>query len=61
MKYDMGNLLCMWEESLTKLIRHLETGYPDRALIRAIEMHKAITKLKAYCVGDVHNDVERKI
>ena len=61
MKYDMGNLLCMWEESLLKLIRHLEAGYPDRALVRAVEMHKAIVKLKAHCVGAVHNDVERKL
>ena len=61
MKYDLGNLLCMFEESLIKLIRHLETGYPDRALIRALEMHRIVTKLKDHAVGTVHNNVERKI
>jgi len=60
-KYDLGNLLCMFDESLIKLINHLESGYPDRALIRAIEMHKAIAKLKGHCVGEVHSNVERKI
>lgn len=60
-RYDLGNLLCMFEESLIKLIRHLETGYPDRALIRALEMHKVVTKLKSHAVGTVHNNVERKI
>jgi hypothetical protein len=59
--YDLGNLLCMFEESLIKLIRHLEAGYPDRALIRATEMHKAITKLKAHAVGEVHSNVEKKL
>ena len=59
--YDLGNLLCMFEESILKLIRHLETGYPDRALIRAVEMHRVIVKLKDHAVGTVHNNVERKI
>ncbi len=59
--YDLGNLLCMFDESLSKLIHHLESGYPDRALIRAKEMHKAITRLKGFCVGEVHTNVEKKI
>ena len=59
--YDLGNLLCMFEESLIKLIRHLEMGYPDRALMRAVEMHKAVTKLKAYAVGEVHSEIEKKL
>jgi hypothetical protein len=51
----------MFDESLSKLIHHLESGYPDRALIRAKEMHKAITRLKGFCVGEVHTNVEKKI
>lgn len=61
MKYDLGNLLCMFEESLIKLIRHLEMGYPDRALMRAVEMHRAVVKLKDHAVGAVHNNVEKEI
>lgn len=61
MTYDLGNLLCMFDESLQKLIHHLESGYPDRALMRAKEMHKAIDKLKCHCVPQVHNAVERRL
>jgi len=75
MKYDHGNLLCTWEkclidlnESVTKLIKHLSEGYPDRALIRAKDTKAAIErmtthirKMKDHCVGEVHTNVERKI
>jgi hypothetical protein len=75
MIYDIGNLLCTWEkclidlnDSINRLIVHLENGYPDRALIRAKETKAAIDrmtsyiqKMKCHCVGEVHNNVERKI
>ncbi len=54
--YDLGNLLCMFDESLDKLIKHLEGGYPDRALIRAKEMKKAIEKLKGHCVAETYTE-----
>lgn len=57
--YDLGNLLCMFDESLEKLIKHLEGGYPDRALIRAREMKKAIEKLKCHTVDKTYT--ERKL
>jgi len=60
-RYDLGNLLCMFDESLGKLINHLETGYPDRALIRAKEMRRAIDKLKKHACPAVHNHIERKL
>ena len=60
-RYDIGNLLCMFDESLCKLIQHLENGNPDKALIRAREMRGAIGKLKSHCVGEIHNNVEKKI
>ena len=59
--YDIGNLLCMFDEDLDKLIKHLEMGNPDKALMRAKEMRGSISKLKDHCVGDVHSRVERKI
>jgi hypothetical protein len=61
MNYDLGNLLCMFDESLIKLIRHLESGYPDRALMRAQEMHKAIERLKNHCQPEVHNHIEGRL
>jgi hypothetical protein len=75
MKYDLGNLLCTWEkclldlnESMKKLIGHLDQGYPDNALIRAKEtqgtienMIAHIQKMKDHCVGEVHTNVERKL
>jgi hypothetical protein len=51
----------MFDESLGKLINHLETGYPDRALIRAKEMRKAIDKLKKHACPAVHNHIEKKL
>jgi hypothetical protein len=59
MKYDLGNLLCMFDESLDKLIKHLESGYPDRALVRAKETKKVIEKLKCHCVDQTYT--ERKL
>ncbi len=56
---DFGNLLCMFDESLGKLITHLESGAPEKALMRAKEMRGAIGKLKAHCVGEVHSDDRR--
>ena len=47
--YDLPNLLCMFDESLAKLIRHLEDGNPEKALMRAKEMRGAIKKLKTFC------------
>lgn len=55
-KYDLQNLLCMWDESLLKVIDHLRQGFPDRALLRCTEMHKALTKLKDHCT-----DCDRKV
>jgi hypothetical protein len=49
----------MFDESLDKLIKHLESGYPDRALIRAKEMRKAIEKLKCHSVDQTYT--ERKL
>ncbi len=46
---SMSNLLCNWDVSLLKLIKHLEEERPDSALIRAKEMHKALTLLKKAC------------
>jgi hypothetical protein len=73
--YDLGNLLCTWEkclidlnDSVKRLIVHLDNGYPDRALIRAKDTKAAIErmtvhiqKMKNHCVGAVHTNVERKI
>lgn len=61
LQYDLGNLLCMFDESLDKLIAHLEKGYPDRALMRAKEMRNAICKLKKHACGVMMNHVERKL
>jgi hypothetical protein len=41
---DMANLLAMFDESMSKIIEHLETGYPDRALIRAKETQRVFRK-----------------
>lgn len=46
---SMSNLLCNWDMSLLKVIKHLEEGRPDSALIRAKEMHKFLTKMKEHC------------
>ena len=59
--FDLGNLICMFDESLAKLIGHLESGNPEKALMRAKEMRAAICKLKSHCVGEVHDNVAKKI
>lgn len=60
-KFDLGNLLCMFDESLSKIIKHLEDGYPDRALIRSKKTHTALQKLINHCVGEFHKEVEKKL
>lgn len=59
--YDLGNLLCMFDESLEKIVTHLVKGYPDRALLRTKEMQKVIDKLKKHCCGAYGNGVEKKL
>ena len=60
-KFDLANLLCMFDESLMKIITHLENGNIERALNRARETHKAIDKILGHCVGDYHTEIERRI
>lgn len=57
--FDIGNMLCMFDESLEKLIIHLEKGFPDRALMRAKETRKVIQKLKKHCVPEINNHVAK--
>lgn len=59
--YDLRNLLCMFDTSLDKLVKHLEAGYPDRALMRAKEMQRVVEKLKCHCVHEYHDYAERKL
>jgi len=58
---DLGNLLMMFEQSLKKIIVHLEEGYPDRALIRAKKTSDAFEKVLTHCIPDMHGEVEKKI
>jgi len=60
-RYEFINLIFMFDESLCRIIKHLEAGTPDKALLKAKEIHIVIEKLKSHLVGDVHNDVEKKI
>ena len=46
---SMSNLLCNWDISVLKVIEHLKEGRPDNALIRAIEMHRFVVKMKEHC------------
>ena len=59
--FDLGNLLTMFLESTDKIIRHLEEGYPDRALIRAKKTRDALQKLVNHCIGPYHNGVEKNL
>lgn len=75
MSVHIGNLLCMFDESLSeldesvsKIVRHLERGYPERALMRAqetqkkiVKMQKIVDKVKKHACGDLHNNVEKEI
>lgn len=60
-KFDLANLLWMFDESLCKVIRYLEDGNAEKALIRANEIHNTIGKLKCHLVGETHNAVEKRI
>ena len=59
--YDLANLLCMFDESINKIIKHLESGNVQAALGRARETHKAVDKLLGHCVEGYHSRVEKKI
>lgn len=59
--FDIGNLLCMFDESLEKIIAHIEKGFPDRALLRAKETSKVIQKIRQHCVPEVNGHIARKL
>jgi hypothetical protein len=61
MRYDLGNLLMMFDESCEKIIRHLEDGYPDRALMRARETRKALRKLMDHCAEHLEKEICKRI
>jgi hypothetical protein len=43
--FDLPNLLCMFDESLSKIIRDLRNGKLDAALARSIETQKTFRKV----------------
>ena len=59
-RFDLPNLLYMFDESLRRLINHLETGHPDRALIRAKEMSKAVQKIMQH-IGYTDEELINKL
>jgi hypothetical protein len=59
--WGLGNLLMMFDESIQKIIKHLEDGHPDRALFRAKLIHDAVQKIMNRCVPEVHTDIEKKL
>ena len=58
--WDFANLLGAFDESLNILIRHIEGGFPDRALMRAKEMQKAVRKIMAH-IGYKDNHIARDL
>lgn len=61
MKFNLPNLLLMFDESIVKIIDHLEAGRTEKALTRAKETHKAIDKILGHCVTECHREVEKRI
>jgi len=59
-KYDLPNLLCMFDESLCKLILHIEVGNAGKALMRAKEMRQAVKKLKDH-IGYTDEEVAERL
>jgi hypothetical protein len=57
---DLPNLLCMFDESLTKIIRDLRNGNPDAALSRSIETQKTFRKVLAK-IGYTDEEVVKKL
>lgn len=58
---DLLNMLAMIDESLEKIIEHLEKNYPDRALMRARETHKNVSKLQDHFGAVDNGRVVKKI
>lgn len=58
---DLGNLLLTFDESLCRVIEHLQKGFPDRALLRAIETQKAFRKVMNHCAPEVMECIERRL
>jgi hypothetical protein len=59
MNFDKANMLTIFDESLSRIIKHLDEGHPEKALIRAQETQKAFRK----CLGIILQDeqVGRKL
>lgn len=58
---DLVNILCMFDEGLCKIIKHLEASNSDKAYMRAVDMHKAIDKMKNHYLAQIHCEIEKKI
>jgi hypothetical protein len=61
MVVDLGNLLLTFDESLARIIEHLEKGYPDRALIRAKETRKTFQAVMKKLTPEVMECIEKRI
>lgn len=59
--YDLGNLLLMLDESVSKIINHLEKGKPEAALLRSQQVHEVLQMWIKHCAGDINDEVGRRI
>lgn len=58
---DLGNLLLTFDESLRRIIEHLQKGYPDRALMRAVKTRETFHVVIKHCAPEVMECIERRL
>ena len=57
--FDKANLLCMFDEALTKIIENIEEGFPDKALLVAQVAQRGFRRALGSALQD--EQVTRKI
>jgi hypothetical protein len=47
--WDLLNMIIAFDESIKKLIIHLESGHPEKALMKAREIDSVLCRVKSHC------------
>lgn len=47
--WDLLNLIISFDESIKRLIFHLENGHPEKALNKAKEIDNVLCRVKSHC------------
>lgn len=59
--WDLMNMIIAFDESVKKLIVHLESGHPEKALGKAREIDAVLCRVKAHCADWTEQELLNRI